>query len=365
MWRAILKVLLFLFVTSEIFSQNDPAGRISGLVFGDYFYNFLRDSSINDIDNKALFGDQDLNGFQFRRINLTYDYDISEQFTTRFRIESQTIVGVDNTVFVIFVKDAFIKWKNIFGGSNLILGIQPPPSFDVAEDYWGFRSLEKTILDLRRIASSRDFGVSLKGKLVKSGVLNYWIMYGNGSTFESEADNFKRAYAHLDLKPSDELRLTIYSDYRFRPKKEFAPLPDQSFTNAALTTDFFIGYKKEQSFSGGIESFLQVNYNDVLQSESGNYILSNRNALGVSVFGWYKLSDLLVGIGRYDYFEPNISEEFKGDSRNYFILGLSFILHKNVSVTPNIQLETFETPESGIEIEPSLTGRITFYYAFQ
>ncbi len=363
MKRIFITGLLCLLMASTYFAQGENGGKFSGYMFGDYFYNILRDSTIEDINNKAQFGEKDLNGFEFRRIYFTYDYKISDKFSTRFRLESQTLIGVDNTIFTAFVKDAYLNWKDIFEGSNFIFGIQPPPSFTVSEEFWNYRSLDRTILDLRRIASSRDFGASLKGRLNSSGSVKYWLMYGNGSVFEAEGDKFKRAYAHIDLQPAEDLRLTLYGDYRFKPKKEYSQIVE-SYNNDALTSDLFLGYQKKNNFSVGVESFLQINYNDLLNSDSEDYTISNRNALGVSLFGWLKFTEFLVGIGRYDYFDPNISEDYKGDSRNYFILGLSFILHEKVTITPNFQLETYEQPENGVAIDPSLTGRITFYYEF-
>jgi hypothetical protein len=125
-------------LSSSAFAQDDAGGKISGYMFGDYFYNVMRDSTIDDISNKALTGQKDINGFQFRRIYFTYDYKISDKFSTRFRLESQTVVGVDNTLFLTFIKDAYLQWKEIFSGSSLIFGIQPPPTFTVSESSWGY-----------------------------------------------------------------------------------------------------------------------------------------------------------------------------------------------------------------------------------
>jgi len=361
--KKILLTILFCLLMATPFFAQDNGGKISGYMFGDYFYNISRDSLINDLSNKALEGEKDLNGFQFRRIYFTYDYKISDQFSTRFRLESQTLIGVNNTIFTAFIKDAYLNWKNIFEGSNFIFGIQPPPTYTVSEDFWNYRSLDRTIMDLRRIASSRDFGASLKGRLNSSGSIKYWLMYGNGNAFETEGDRFKRAYAHIELQPSEALKLTLYSDYRFKPKKEYTQVA-QSYNNDALTSALFIGYQNDNTFRIGAESFLQITYNDLIQTEETEYLIQNRNGLGVSLFGWYKFTDLLVGVGRYDYYDPNMSADFKGDSRNYFILGLSFILHEKVTITPNFLLETYETPVNGIAIDPSLTGRITFYYEF-
>jgi len=63
-------------------------------------------------------------------------------------------------------------------------------------------------------------------------------------------------------------------------------------------------------------------------------------------------------------FDNNISADFKGDSRNFFLAGLDIKLHDKVSIIPNIEFETYEAPVNGISIDPSLTARITFYYEF-
>jgi len=363
MKKFILTGILCLLVMNPVFSQEVGEGKISGYMFGDYFYNILRDSTINNLNNTGVTGIQDLQGFDFRRIYFTYDYTISNDFSTRFRLESQTLVSVENTLFLTYIKDAYLNWKNIFKGSNFIFGIQPTPAFGVAEDYWNYRSLERTILDLRRIVGSRDLGASLKGRLNSSGSIKYWVMYGNGSSLGSEGDRYKRTYAQIDLQPAKEWRITLYGDYRFKADKEFE-LINQNFSNDALTTDLFLGYQEKDKFTIGLESFLQVNYNDAIIDDQTDYIIQNRNALGVSLFGWYKFTDALIGVGRYDYYDPNISGDFRGDSRNLFIAGLSFVLNEKVAITPNFLFETYEQPENGKTIDPSLTGRITFYFEF-
>ena len=73
---------------SSVFAQDDAGGKISGYMFGDYFYNAARDTSITSLPNVANGGAKDLRGFQLRRIYFTYDYDISEIFSTRFRLEA-------------------------------------------------------------------------------------------------------------------------------------------------------------------------------------------------------------------------------------------------------------------------------------
>lgn len=356
-------VFLCIFILKPAFSQEVGEGKFSGLMFGDYFYNILRDSTFNNLNNTGLTGIQDLQGFDFRRIYFTYDYRIAEEFSTRFRLESQTLVSVNNTIFLTYIKDAYLKWKDIFKGSDFIFGIQPTPAFVVAEDFWNYRSLERTIMDLRRVASSRDLGASLKGKITSSGSVKYWLMYGNGSALGVESDKFKRLYAQIDLQPAEKWRMTLYGDYRFKANKEYQVI-NEDFLNDALTTDLFIGYTEKDKFTVGLESFWQVTFNDNIQDEETQYVVDNRNAVGVSLFGWYKFNEMLVGVGRWDYYDPNISGDYRSDSRNLFIAGLSFILNDKVAIIPNFLLETYEQPDNGVTIDPSLTGRITFYFEF-
>ena len=215
--RYILAICLATFASTNIFTQNLDKGKISGEVFLDYLYNVTRDSIQPKLSNTALKGAKDLNGFEFRRVTFTYDYEFSSKFQSRVRFEANQSSASGSSV-TPYIKDLALKWKNIFDGSDLILGIQPPPSFEVSESYWQFRSLEKTIMDLRSIASSRDMGIALKGKIDAEGTVGYWITFANNSSLGPETDKYKRAYAHINIAPMKNMNITLYGDYKFRPK---------------------------------------------------------------------------------------------------------------------------------------------------
>ncbi len=164
---AFMKHLFWIFGLSAatiLFAQDKPAYKISGYMFGDYFYNVARDTAINSLSNTATGGAKDFNGFQFRRIYLTFDGDISPVLASRFRMEGTT--GSP------FIKDAYIRWKNISGSSELVFGLQPMPAVEISENIWEYRSLEKSILDLHGIVSSRDLAVSLRGKVDAEGMID-------------------------------------------------------------------------------------------------------------------------------------------------------------------------------------------------
>jgi len=313
----------------------------------------------NSAASTAAPGPTAMQAFQLRRIYFTYDYDLAEQFTTRFRLEIDQAANASNGKIGSFVKDAYLKWKNIFAGSDLIVGIQPTPSYDVSEAAWGYRSLEKTIMDLRGIVPSRDQGVSLKGKLVGNGSVNYWLMFANNSANSPETDKYKRYYGHVQVKPLAGLQATLNIDYRAAAdiRNRYS---NSSVSNNILTSSLFVSYGEAGKYSLAAEGFMISTANGYDNGSS----LASKSGTGISVFGNVNLSSELVLVGRFDIFDPNTDGNVVSDVRNYIIGGLDWKVAKNVSIIPNILYETYEAPKTGSAPDASLTGRITFYYTF-
>jgi len=352
-------------------------GKFSGYMFGDYFYNIARDTSFRHggVPGAAVGGQKDLQAFQIRRIYFSYDDDISESFASRFRLESDATAGSKETdvagKVTVFVKDAYLMWKNVFTGSNLIFGFQPTAAFDISETAWSYRCLEKTIMDLRGIIPSRMLGIALRGKLVESGTVNYWLTIGNNSGTaaangtNAATDKFKRYSLNLQFLPTKEFQITLLGDYLARPAINAFPVsgnPPETVGNSVLTTALFAGYMVKDHYNVGIEGFLRSQANG--QHNSDNTGLVSLHTLGFTVFGELNFTPELVAIARYDYFDPNTDSQVKGDLMNYFLVGLSFKPDKNVQIIPNVQIETYQAPTNGTAPKPSVTGRVTFYYTF-
>jgi len=360
MKKTITSLFLFLSIPIFLIGQEQPI-KISGYMFGDYFYNVARDTSLASQSNVANGGAKDLNGFQFRRIYLTFDNQISTTYSVRLRLEGTTGAPV--------IKDAFLRWKNIFSGSDVFFGIQPTPAFEVSESYWGFRSLEKTILDLRGFVASRDFGVSLKGNILTDGSLKYWVLYGNNSNIGAETDKYKRLYAHIDLTPMEKFRLTLYADYKMQSgmnDPNSTATPPATLGRNVLSTALFLGYAEKGKYSFGAEGIYQIAENGYAHG-AVPVVVDDKTAAGLSLFGTVTLNEEISILGRYDYFDPNIVSAAKYDARNFLIAGLNWAADKNVSIIPNIVIETYENVQSGTgsrALDPSITGRITLYYVF-
>jgi hypothetical protein len=357
-------IATFMLVCSTGFAQETDWGKFSGQVFADYFYNITRDTLFSGFSNVAVEGPKDLNGFVLRRASLNYDKDISEKFSARFRLEADSKSNTSNSRIGVFVKDAYLKWKNIFDGSDLIVGIQPTFSFEVSEKYWGYRSLEKTIQDLRGFVASRDFGIALRGKLTENGNVNYSVMFGNNSANSPETDKYKRYYAAIDFKPIDNFTIALTGDFKSRSAIEDPNTAGQTLEHNTILGSLFLGYSEKNKYSLGVETILQITQNDVIVVGNLDSEVKNANALGVSVFGSYWFMEWFSALIRYDYFDPNMDELFKGDSRNFFIAGVDFKVDKNISIIPNVILETYENPADGTSYNASVTGRVTLYYNF-
>lgn len=338
-------------------------GKFSGYMFGDLYYNAVRDTGITSLSNVVNGGKSDVNGIQFRRIYFTYDYDISESFVTRFRLEADQVSNTSDGKIGVFVKDAYLTWKNIFKGSDMTFGIQPTPAYEVSESVWGNRFLEKTIMDVRGIVSSRDLALSLKGKLDKEGMFKYWLMLGDGTGNKPETDKYKRYYAHFQYSPIKNFTLTFYFDFKSKAEindPNSTLNPKATLSNNDITYAFFAGYKEKDKFTIGAEAFTTLTQNGIINGQS----IKNKNALGLSFFASYNFMKNLSAVGRYDFYDPNMDADYKGDNRNLFLFSLNYSPIDKVTISPNIFIETYESLPSGREIKPSVTPRLTFYYIF-
>lgn len=336
----ILSVLLF-----STFTSAQEKVKIHGLTFGDFFYN----ASSHDPSLK------DINGVRINRIYFTGDFTLSDQFSSRFRLETDQIgSGGGKNEFGVMVKDAWLKWHNIFSGSDLVFGISPTPAFDVSEGAWGHRYLEKTIMDLNHIVGSRDMGIDLKGKLDESGTVKYWIKLGNNSGNKPEANKYKRYYGMLEFSPSSKFLITAYGDYA-----SAAPKLDAStgtmVDNNGFVGALFLNYKEKGVFSIGLEGFTRSIQNNFAKTAGAS--LQSQSSHGISVWAYANLSETVQLVGRFDTFDPN--SDVSNDGKSLILAGVQFNPIKNVSVTPNV--EVFSYQGNG---DSDVTPRVSFYWVF-
>ncbi len=331
--------------------ENAATGKVgplkfSGLMFGDYFYYL-------DAMDAA---DKDLNGVQFRRIYITTDYTINSSFSTRFRLEADQSAKSSNGKISVFVKDAFLKWKNVFAGSDLVLGMSPTPAFNVSEDAWGYRALEKTILDFNKIVSSRDIGIDLKGKIDDGGMVRYWVKLGNNSGNAPETNKYKRYYGMVQVKPTSEFQFTVYADYASNPQVSDS-VSGTMKDNGALVTAGFVNYQVKNTFSIGVEGFYKSHANNYYAA--AGEALTAQAGFGLSAFAWVALTEDLRIVGRYDTYDPNTDSDATNDVRSLIIGAVDVKAADNVHFMPGVEVIGRE----GMD-DSDVIPRVTFLWNF-
>ena len=311
---------------------------ISALVFGDAYW-------VSEHHTPAIEG---ANGFQLRRVFLTFDHKLSDQWSARLRFEANGKGDFTSSVDLEpFVKDAFIRYTG--GRHQATLGIQPTPTMEVAEKLWGYRSVEKTLLDLNRFGLTRDTGVAISGSFDAGKKVRYWAMFGNGSGTRDETNEGKRDYFALDLVPSEAWIFELYGDLDQRPG-----------ATDRTTLQVVGGYQGARGRFG-----LQFARQERELASGGDETID-----AASVFGSIKLSDKLHLLARYDHtFDPNaevarnVFIPFDGTSKvNLVVLGLDYKALKNLSLIPNVEYAFYEKAGAGPDPKDDLYVRLTFFW---
>jgi hypothetical protein len=193
-----------------------PSSKISGLMFGDYYW--FAQSHSDQVSSADPTPVRDLHGFWFRRLYFTYDFAYSERLSTRFRLEANSNGDFEGGDIVPYVKDAYVKWTYT-RKQQLTLGIQPTLTFDWLDGFWGLRHIEKTPADLYRLDSSRDFGFTFSGPSRIDG-LSYGAQFGNesGSGSETEEGKIVRFESRYERTPG--IVLEGFYSFSTRPEGE-------------------------------------------------------------------------------------------------------------------------------------------------
>lgn len=317
--RCVLVTLIgfLLMVVGDVYAQSVDVG---GRAYVDYFY---------DIDTPA--GSEDgLHGFRYRRLYLTTDFTISEDFSGRARLEADG--GTDG---VPFVKDLSLTWA-YSGEHQATIGVTPPPAFALSEDFWGYRSLEQTIMDVQDVVDSRDFGLRFDGPLTGDGAVRYAVMLANNNAVGAETNKNKRLYGQLSVRPSDRLLFVAGGDYA-----DYSDARD-----AATRLSVFGGYKTDP-FRVGLEAY----WSQVAMTGG-----SNRTDMGASLFGVVRVAPEWEVVGRIDRSrETVVGPDQYG---TLFVGGIAYQPHPNISLIPNLRVRD-QSP-----VGDQTTGRFTVEVQF-
>jgi hypothetical protein len=335
----ICKCFLVCNIIVPTFAQDNSVVKISGAVFGDYYW--VAENHRDDIKGS--------NGLWIRRIHLIFDKEFGKAFAARLRFDmaSPGDFSTKSTLNPI-VKDAYVEWKNDY--LQIILGISPTPAFSVVEKLWKYRNVEKCLEDLQKLTTTRETGLAVKGKFDSEGIVEYHLMYANGNGVNSESDKGKMLLAAFDFSLSENLVFEIYANRNYL-----------SVNTEWFTMHGFFGYESE-NFNLGFQYVHQVR-----QSED----TENLNINAVSGFGSVKFNDEISILGRFDrMFDPNPQGSsinylpfYEGTKSTLLIAGIDYHPTKNLSFIPNIEIVFYDNSSENTA-KSDIMPRLTFSYNF-
>jgi hypothetical protein len=305
---------------------------IGGLLFGDVYG--VTSHHLPDAEGSF--------GAWIRRGYLTFDTDLSERWFGRVRFELNQSGEFESYSFEVDFKDLYLGVK--IREQRLLFGLSPSRTFDLVEQIWGFRYLERTPLDLQGVAS-RDIGISAEGPLNKSGSLRYRAMIGSGIEFGNESGDGRKVMFAFTWLPSAAWIVDLYADY-----ERLEGPADRS------TLQAFLAYKVEKGRIG-------ILYSNQYREEDPPLEVA-------SVFVVRKLTESVSLVGRVDrLFEPSP----RGNDIDYlpfdptaratlFLGGVELRAYRGLRMTPNAEVIAYDRNDAGKRPATDVVLRLTLFY---
>jgi hypothetical protein len=331
-------------------SESDyPKGKISGYLFMDAYYNVAGDSSgigtKQGIDGKGNIG-KDLNGFLVRRVYFQHDADLSPKFSTRFRLEADSKSLTSDGKIGVAVKAAYVQAKSVIPRGDFYMGVLSTPTFENSEDFWAYRSIEKTFLDFNGMGKSADVGAEMKGWFDPNKKIGYSAMIGNGNGQAPETNRYKKFMLAIPTN--------LVSGLKFEPYVDYEPVAGM---HDVATYKLFAGYSTKKGAVGG-EIVDQVKH-------SGS-AAHNAQPFGYSIFARYVAKEDLSAFARYDGFQPDTKAAYRIDT-HLWMAGVDWQPYKDVHIMPNVegmQYVAHQAGVGGLPQHPDLQARVTMFWKF-
>jgi hypothetical protein len=378
-----------LFSTAVLAQDKDeefkPHGQLWGYAFGDFAYKAHADSLNRGGSNQYTGVKQGSSMFQFRRIYLGYNYEISKKFSAEFLLAAEDDFSggdlLQNNKLAPYVKLANIRWKDIWKGTDLVIGQANTPAFaksgrnsQTSEEMWSYRSIERTITDVRRTPSF-DMGIALQGTLPHNDNFGYNVMAANGQSAKPENDIYKWFYGDVWGKFLDKkLIVDFYADYE---RLNWTDTWHHDRSMAKL----FVAYTTPK-LTVGMEYYINNLMGDdsATRISDGKVDMITTKASGLSLFARGPIVKNKLGFfARFDYYNPSgnndnsiykkykpLTSQYDPNTQEQFITaGLDFTPIKNVHFMPNIWYNAYNNQgPANLKNDYDMVYRFTFYYVY-
>lgn len=256
-------------------------------------------------------------GFDIKRFYVGVDHKFNDTFSANVTTDFQYSSAISSTE--LYIKKAYLQAK-VSDALVIRLGSTDLPWVPFAEDIYGYRYVENTLIDRTKYGTSADWGVHASGKLA-DGKVNYAIAVIDGAGYKAPLrSKGMDVEARVSVTPIDHVTLAI-GGYTGKLGKE-----TQGATTFHTANRFnaLAAYTTKQ-YRFGVEYFSAENWNNVTTAASDS-------ADGYSVFGSYAFNDKLGAFARYDWVKPN-KDTAPAKKDNYFNVGLTYSPAKIVDLS--------------------------------
>ncbi len=350
-----------------------PNGKVNFQLIADYNYKAAGDSNAVNQPYKGQSvspGFYQLTpktdqAFNARRLYFGYDYNFTRNFTGQVLLADEPAeeygssaaaatnagpINADGTNGV-YVKMANVQWKNMIPYAKLTFGQQAPPTFvGVTEYLWAYRSIEKTIMDMRGIGSSTDFGIQLAGKFDQTGDYGYTAMIGDGSNKKPDFSKYKKYYGSLNGFFLDHhLMAEAYFDYM--PQSDSTHYMTMKFFAAALFDPCTVGLE-----------YVQQPAVAAVANASKVVSATDQDPTGLSIWARGKIVGSTLGyFARYDMWNPDSKYTQAYYHETFATAGLDYQPETNLHIMPNIWLENYSGQNGAATRNGDFVYRLTFF----
>ncbi|MDB5124324.1 MAG: hypothetical protein JWP94_2453 [Mucilaginibacter sp.] len=384
-----------------------PQRRVWGYGFGDFYYEGHADAFNRGPETMYNGVPQYRNAFQFRRLYLGYDYEITKKFKAEMLLSSEpnantgvngttSIQNGDNLVdgkMAFWIKNFNLRVRDVWTGTDFVIGEMSTPGFalnepgtnapvSLSEAAWGYRSIEKTITDFHK-NNSYDVGAALQGTFDPATKnYGYVVMVGNNSqssllsATNANTGFYKIFYGDLWAKfLNQKLYVDIYADYA-KTAAATATIPGQEHNMLKV----FASYNTKP-LTIGVEAYTQNVASGVTNTTTKLPEDATVNGLSVWVKG--TLAKNWNYFARYDSYNPstsyntadsytvntNYSSYNPSYKEQFYTAGLDYNPTKNVHFMPNIWAIYYQDNRSAstagyLTNNHTLVYRLTFYFTF-
>jgi type II secretory pathway pseudopilin PulG len=284
-------------------------------ISGRMYFNFSNiDAKANGVKSTG-----NGTGFNIKRFYLGVDHTFDSTFSANLTMDASNVVGntsngnfpgapsngtcttlpctpaINNNVALVgrgfYIKKAYLQAK-LNPALIIRLGAADLPWVPYAENQYGYRHIENTLIDRISFGTSADWGVHVLGDLA-GGLLSYQVSVVDGG-----------GYRNVKVTNSVDVEGRVSAQYKGAyaaiggyTGKRANDVQGTATHHTAQRGDAMIGYKNKLFNIGG-EYFTAKNWNSVTT-------VSQDKAEGYSVFGNVNFAPKFSVFGRYDWVRPN------------------------------------------------------------